>query len=94
MLTSVVLLSVLGLGLCSSMPHYEHVEEWNLWKNQHQKTYGSDLEDLDRHKVWVSNKKFIDVHNDNSHIFGYSLAMNHFGDLVSSYVENCKLIIS
>lgn len=86
MLTSapVVVLSCLAVALCAKMPQYEFVEEWNLWKGQHEKSYSSDLEDLDRHLVWLSNKKFIELHNANSHVFGYHLAMNHFGDLVST----------
>ena len=83
MLSAVVLLSIVGLSLASIMPQYEFVEEWNLWKGQHKKTYANDLEELDRHLVWVSNKKYIETHNLNSHVFGFNLAMNHFGDIVS-----------
>lgn len=85
MLTSAaaVFLSVWSVAFCLNMPQYEYVEEWSLWKGQHQKSYASELEELDRHLVWLSNKKFIELHNANSHIFGYNLAMNHFGDLVS-----------
>ena len=64
------------------MPQFEFVEEWNLWKSQHQKSYESELHELDRHLVWLSNKKYIELHNANSHVFGFTLAMNHFGDLV------------
>ena len=80
----VVLLSaILGMAACLKMPQYEFVEEWNLWKSQHLKSYDSELEELSKHLVWLSNKKFIELHNANSHIFGFELAMNHFGDLVS-----------
>ena len=64
-------------------PKFQFVEEWNLWKGQHEKSYDSQLEELERHMVWLSNKKYIEQHNANSHIFGFTLAMNHFGDLVS-----------
>ena len=85
-------LSLTFICFASSKPQYEFVEEWNLWKTQHQKTYGSDLQELDRHLVWLSNKKYIELHNANSHLFGFNLAMNHFGDMVrrgtfrSSYI--------
>lgn len=84
MLTTAVLLCIVGLALASSMPQYELVEEWNLWKGQHKKSYDNEVEELDRHLVWVSNKKYIEVHNLNSHVFGFTLSMNHFADLVSA----------
>ncbi len=76
-----VLLSLIGLA--ASRAHYELLEEWNLWKDQYGRSYGSEEEDLERHIVWLSNKKYIEQHNANDHIFGYTLAMNHFGDMVS-----------
>ncbi len=77
------LLVILSLiGLAASSVHYEFLEEWNLWKGQHGKSYGSEREDLERHIVWLSNKKYIEQHNANAHIFGFTLAMNHFGDIV------------
>ena len=63
-------------------PVFEHHEEWQLWKSQHGKSYRSGLQELERHLVWVSNKEYIDRHNANADVFGFSLAMNHFGDLV------------
>lgn len=80
MLTSIVLVCLFSLAL--GRPQFEYVQEWNLWKAQHQKSYESDLHELDRHLVWLSNKKYIELHNANFHIFGYTLAMNHFGDMV------------
>lgn len=83
MLISAVFLSTLSLALSKNMAQYEFVEEWNMWKGQHRMRYKSEVEDLSRHLVWLSNKKYIDLHNANSHIFGFTLAMNHFGDMVS-----------
>jgi hypothetical protein len=77
-----VLLGCLTVALGAKMPQYEAVEEWNMWKGQHEKTYASELEDLNRHLVWLSNRKYIELHNANSHVFGYQLAMNHFADMV------------
>ena len=60
----------------------ELLEEWQLWKSQHGKSYAHRAEELERHLIWASNRKYIEEHNTNA-IFGYTLAMNHFGDLVS-----------
>ena len=61
---------------------YEFVEEWRLWKAQHGKDYLTQPEELERHLVWLSNRKYIELHNKNADIFGYKLTMNAFGDLV------------
>ena len=76
-----VLLSVVVLCAAAGV-QYEFVEEWKLWKTHHGKSYGTDLEELERHLVWLSNKKYIESHNNNAHMFGYTLAMNSFGDMV------------
>ena len=62
--------------------HYQFPEQWKAWKTEHGKNYSSELEDLDRHLVWLSNKKFIESHNANEDYFGFGLGMNSFGDLV------------
>ncbi len=65
-------------------PKYEFVEEWQLWKSRHEKIYDTHLMELERHLTWLSNKKYIEQHNANSHIFGFELAMNNFGDMVGN----------
>ena len=66
---------------CSAF-YYQFPEQWMAWKSEHGKNYSSEREDLERHLVWLSNKKYIDSHNANEEYFGYGLAMNSFGDLV------------
>lgn len=83
MFVSALVLCFVSVALASNVPQYQFVEEWKLWKSQHGREYESTLEDLDRHIVWLSNKKYIELHNSNSHIFGYTLSLNHFGDMVS-----------
>ena len=61
---------------------YQHVEEWKMWKSTHGKSYESSKEDLNKHIDWLSNKEYIEQHNKNAHIFGFTLAMNHLGDMV------------
>ncbi len=63
---------------------YKHHEEWKWWKTTHAKSYASHLEELERHMIWLSNRKYIEQHNANSHIFGFTLAMNYWGDMVSN----------
>jgi len=77
-----VLLSVAALAAAAA--RFEFLEEWQMWKQQHRKEYQSEREELERHLVWLSNKKYIEQHNANSDIFGFTLAMNHFGDLVAT----------
>lgn len=80
-----VLLVVASLAvLCEAVLEiqYEFVEEWRLWKAQQGKAYLTQPEELERHLVWLSNRKYIELHNKNADIFGYKLAMNTFGDLV------------
>ena len=60
----------------------ELLEEWEGWKTQHGKSYRHGMEELERHLIWASNWNYIEEHNANSDLFGYTLAMNQFGDLV------------
>jgi len=76
-----VLLSIVALTTAAAK--FEFLEEWETWKEQHGKGYQSEQEELERHFIWLSNKKYIDQHNANSDSFGFTLAMNHFADLVS-----------
>lgn len=61
---------------------YKFLEEWKTWKVKHLKFYNNTHEELLRHLTWLSNMKYIELHNANSHIFGFTLAMNHLGDMV------------
>ena len=79
-----VLLAVVSLlSLAWAAPRFELSEEWQLWKAEHGKGYQSLQDELERHVIWQSNKKYIEAHNQNAHILGFNLKMNHFGDMVS-----------
>ena len=67
---------------------YKHEHLWSSWKSLHSKNYTDQVEELLRHLTWLSNMKFIQGHNANAHIFGFRLAMNHLGDMVSG--EHCR----
>nr|CBY80148.1 silicatein red variant [Tethya aurantium] len=84
-----VVVCVLGAAVGEPMPQYEFKEEWQLWKKQHGKSYNTNLEELEKHLVWLSNKKYIELHNANAATFGFTLAMNHLGDMTDhEYREN------
>ena len=79
---AITLCSMLAIVLCEAQ--YHHQEEWHLWKAEHGKSYESERKELERHLVWLSNREYINAHNANSDVFGFTLAMNHFGDIVST----------
>ena len=88
MLKRVLALAFLGLlELTYAAPdRYENLQEWNIWKGHHQRSYESQLQEMERHAIWVANRKYIEHHNVNADVFGYTLAMNGFGDLVSTHI--------
>lgn len=63
-------------------------EEWMLWKDIHGKEYSSKKEELQKHKVWLQNKNYIDEHNAMSDVHGFTLKINHLGDLTDD--EYCS----
>ena len=65
-----VFLSVVVLAAAAAK--FEFLEEWEMWKEQHGKGYQSEREELERHLVWLSNKKYIDQHNANTDVFGFA----------------------
>ena len=81
-LVQLLLLVTLPQGDCLG-PVWSHVEEWGSWKLEHGRSYDSERVELEKHLVWLSNKVYIEQHNANEHVFGFSLKMNHLGDLVS-----------
>ena len=65
--------------------------EWHMWKSSHGKEYASESEEIERHIVWQSNKRYIQTHNLFNDTFGFTLEMNEFGDLVSC--RQCATIL-
>ena len=74
------------VAISTATPTYQLSHEWHAWKSKHRKSYISNAEELERHLIWLSNKKYIEGHNANNNVFGYSLSMNQFGDMVSCRV--------
>ena len=79
---ALVLASLLTLG-SHAAPGVELSEEWHLWKTEHDKSYEDEREELQRRAIWVSNMEYIEHHNEHADKHGFTLRMNHFGDLVS-----------
>ena len=91
-----LLISLVGLVAVTAITPTELlVEEWETWKAEHGKTYGSSgqtnkvsssygQEENFRMKIWMENKAKIQKHNRRA-LKGqksYHLAMNQFGDLL------------
>lgn len=57
-------------------------DEWELFKMRHSKSYENDVEERFRMKIYLENRHKIAKHNKDSHIHGYTLEMNSFGDLL------------
>lgn len=66
-------------------------EEWQQWKQQHGKTYSSEVEESVRRAVWFRTFHHIQEHNRGSH--PYELGLNEFADIVRavSYRHNCMI---
>ena len=84
-LTLALILAVAG------MSHSTSREEWLQWKLQHGKAYASDEEEDMRLRVWRHNYRLIVAHNARN--LSYTLALNHFADLVSYSQQRVVTII-
>lgn len=47
------------------------------------KSYFTGEEAMQRLAIWTSNKKYVELHNANADVYGFTLAMNEYADLVS-----------
>lgn len=45
--------------------------------------YASDDEALMRLNIWTTHKKYVELHNANADLYGFTTAMNEYADLVS-----------
>ena len=82
MISYILLLCVAGVVACQHSK-YQLSNEWNSWKSQHGKSYETQKEELERHLVWLTNREYINAHNENEESVGFTLGMNQFGDMVS-----------
>ncbi len=54
-----------------------------LFFQDYSKKYGSDEEELARLNIWSANRVYVQQHNANADMYGYTVAMNEFADMVS-----------
>lgn len=83
----VILLIAQLLVLVLAKLNVEYPQEWHSWKALHGVSYEDDHEELGRHIIWQSNKKYIEEHNKYAEVFGYTLELNKFGDMVRGLSE-------
>lgn len=76
-----LLLACIGLTNALSLLNLAQ-DEWELFKMTHKKSYGNEIEERFRMKIYLENRQKIAKHNKDSDQHGYTLAMNHFGDLL------------
>jgi len=57
-------------------------DEWELFKLKHLKKYENEVEERFRMKIYLENRHKIVKHNKDSHIHGFTLAMNKYGDML------------
>ena len=57
---------------------------WVGWRKKHKKSYANSQEELERYIAWRSNTVYIQYHNKYADTFGFSLAMNNYGDMVKN----------
>ena len=74
----IFLVVAFSVVICSCAPVDE---EWESWKTFYNKEYTTQEEELWRHVIWQSNKKYVEKHN--SQKLGYTLKLNIFGDMVN-----------
>jgi len=90
-LTSLIVFMLLRAGGCRPVERPEFDSnlraEWLTRKEVHSREYDSVKEETKRSYMWLDNKKFIEEHNLEAEQHGYSLNMNHFGDMVSDFTD-------
>ena len=59
--------------------------EWKQWRAKHKKHYSTHESESLKRTVWSKNKEYVEDHNAHAGEYGYTLAMNSFGDLVSVF---------
>jgi cathepsin L len=59
--------------------------EWQAYKLEHNKVYKNGIEELYRQKIWSSNAKYVQAHNEQAAngVHSFTLKMNKFGDMTN-----------
>lgn len=64
---------------------FQEFSQWKLWKATHSREYGTPLAEIHRLSIWLSNRRYVEKHNEQAHQHGFKLKINSFGDLVSTF---------
>ena len=56
---------------------------FSLLPQQLSKKYVSEEEEVRRMNIWAMNKKYVEMHNANADLYGFTTGMNEYADLVS-----------
>ena len=59
-----------------------YYDQWMAWKRGNGRWYSSSQEEETRFAVWKENLEYIQQHNSNSDLYGFTLRMNSYGDMV------------
>lgn len=73
-----ILLFLVGLTAAK----FNFPQEWEDWKKKYEKNYQTSEEEIQRHIIWEANKKYVESHNEHADVFGFTLEVNEFSDLV------------
>lgn len=80
-----VLLAIVGVAMSHPLQDPLSDPNWKAWKSFHGRFYKDLKEERIRNFVWQDNLKRIVRHNEEGH--GYTLAMNHLGDMTQEEVK-------
>lgn len=72
------------LTLLAVATAFEYAEEWEAWKSDFSKEYGSEEEEMMRLNIWTANWKYVEMHNANADAYGFTTGMNEYADLDSA----------
>ena len=84
----------LCLGVAAAMEVDLLQGQWNSFKMMHNKTYKSADEEAARFAIFKMNLNKINKHNEEAQkgLHTFTLRMNKFGDLVSSFQFNLNIL--
>ena len=68
--------------ICSTHTQNANGQPHTIPLQQHGKQYDTDEEELSRQIVWEANRNYVQNHNEHADVFGFTLAMNEFADMV------------
>lgn len=79
---SLLLFVIALVPSCNALPIEE---KWELWKEQHAKTYLNGKEEFQKRVTWAKNVEFIQDFNRKEN--SYSLTINRFTDMVRVLIQ-------